>query len=386
MVDLIQPENWLPLIFWFLMGLAILIYVVLDGYDLGVGILLGRVSDDEQKDMMIASIGPFWDANETWLVLGVGILLVAFPLAHGVILGALYIPVLIMLLGLILRGVAFDFRAKVKVQHKPLWNYLFCLGSVMTAGAQGVMLGHYITGFADSLASWLFALFVGFCLIAGYAALGATWLIMKTEGTLQTRSVHWARSSLWLTLVGVIAISVVTPCMSQEIFDKWFSLPHIFLLAPIPLITASLFIGAEITLKYLMSAPQRDLCATITNGQETRQMGGDETVHGSMAKLECRATQYLGRAVGGPAEASQRWIWVPFALVVGVFILAFHGIAYSLFPYLVPNQLTLWQGAASSESLHIILIGVIFVLPTILAYTAFSYRVFWGKTQLLRYD
>lgn len=337
MVDLSQSVNWLPLVFWFLMGLAILIYVVLDGYDLGVGILLGSVSDDEQKDMMIASIGPFWDANETWLVLGVGILLVAFPLAHGVILGALYIPVVIMLLGLILRGVAFDFRAKVKAQYKPLWNYLFCLGSVVTAFAQGIMLGQYITGFADNLASWLFALFVGFCLIAGYAALGATWLIMKTEGALQNRSVCWARKSLWLTMAGVIAISVVTPCMSQEIFDKWFSLPYVFLLAPIPLITALFFIAAEIVLKNLMTAPQR-------------------------------------------------WIWVPFSLLVGIFILAFHGIAYSLFPYLVPNQLTLWQGAASSESLRVILIGVIFVLPTILAYTAFSYRVFWGKAQLLRYD
>lgn len=337
MVELTQSVNWLPLVFWFLMGLAILIYVVLDGYDLGVGILLGSVSDDEQKDMMIASIGPFWDANETWLVLGVGILLVAFPFAHGVILSALYIPVAIMLLGLILRGVAFDFRAKVKAQYKPLWNYLFCLGSVVTAVAQGVMLGQYITGFSDNLASWLFALFVGFCLIAGYAALGATWLIMKTEGVLQNRSIHWARNSLWLTMAGVIAISVVTPCMSQEIFDKWFSLPYVFLLAPIPLITALLFIGAEIILKHLMNAPQR-------------------------------------------------WIWVPFSLVVGIFILAFHGIAYSLFPYLVPNQLTLWQGAASSESLRVILMGVIFVLPAILAYTAFSYRVFWGKAQLLRYD
>lgn len=387
MVELTQSGNWLPLIFWFLMGLALLIYVVLDGYDLGVGILLGRVSEDEHKDMMIASIGPFWDANETWLVLGVGILLVAFPLAHGVILGALYIPVMLMLLGLILRGVAFDFRAKVKAQHKALWNFLFCFGSVLSTFAQGVMLGHYITGFADNFVSWLFALFVGCCLIAGYAALGATWLIMKTDGLLQSRSVDWARRSLWLTLVGVITISVVTPCMSQEIWDNWFSLPHIFLLAPIPLITALLFIGAEMILKYLMSALQQGLCTTVMSGQKTSysKLPSDETVPGGTATSAYCVTQDWGRVVGC-TDVSQRWVWVPFSLVVGIFILAFHGIAYSLFPYLVPNQLTLWQGAAAPESLSIILIGVIFVLPTILAYTAFSYRVFWGKAQLLRYD
>lgn len=337
MIDLAEFSNWLPLVFWFLMGLSILIYVVLDGYDLGVGILLGNTNDDAHKDLMIASIGPFWDANETWLVLGIGILLVAFPLAHGVILTTLYIPVAAMLLGLILRGVAFDFRAKVKAQYKSLWNQLFYLGSVLTAFSQGIMLGRYIAGFADSFGNWLFSLFVGFCLVAGYATLGATWLIIKTDGSLQTRSIVWARNSLWLTMLGVIAISVITPCMSQQIFEKWFSVPNIFLLAPIPIITILLFIATKIALQYVTQHPQH-------------------------------------------------FIWVPFSLVVSIFILAFHGIAYSLFPDLVPHQLTLWQSAASSEALSAILIGVVIVLPAIIAYTIFSYRVFWGKAQLLKYD
>ena len=158
MSELWQPGGWLPMIFMGLMGLAMLIYVVLDGYDLGVGILLRR-ADEDQKDMMIASIGPFWDANETWLVLGVGILLTAFPLAHGVILGELYLPVALMLGGLILRGVAFDFRVKAHADHKSWWNLAFYLGSLITAVSQGVMLGRYVTGFADGLMPWVFGSF-----------------------------------------------------------------------------------------------------------------------------------------------------------------------------------------------------------------------------------
>ena len=181
----LAQDGWLPVVFLALMCAAMLAYVILDGYDLGVGILLRRASDSE-KDIMISSIGPFWDADETWLVLGVGILLVAFPMAHGVILTALYLPVAAMLLGLILRGVAFDFRVKVAAANKPMWNALFHVGSVLAAYAQGVMLGFYIVGFKYEWLPVLFAFFTGFCLVAGYALLGATWLLMKTEGTLQT--------------------------------------------------------------------------------------------------------------------------------------------------------------------------------------------------------
>ena len=177
----LQNGGWLPVVFLALMGISMLAYVVLDGYDLGVGILLRRVEDGE-KDIMISSIGPFWDANETWLVLGVGILLVAFPMAHGVILGELYLPVALMLLGLILRGVAFDFRVKARAAHKHLWNNAFYAGSVLASFSQGVMLGLYITGFKNGWAEYGFAIITGLCLCAGYALLGAGWLIMKTEG------------------------------------------------------------------------------------------------------------------------------------------------------------------------------------------------------------
>ena len=187
--------NWaesLPVIFMALMGLAMLAYVVLDGYDLGVGLLLPRAGDAE-KDTMIASIGPFWDANETWLVLGVGILLIAFPKAHGMVLTAMYLPVALMLVGLILRGVAFDFRVKARDDHKPLWNRAFFAGSGLAAVAQGWMLGHYITGLQSGGWYDAFAAATALLLPAAYVLLGATWLIMKTEGDLQRRARDWAR-------------------------------------------------------------------------------------------------------------------------------------------------------------------------------------------------
>ena len=336
MPELSQPGGWLPLVFMGLMGLAMLIYVVLDGFDLGVGILLTRATD-AQKDTMVASIGPFWDANETWLVLGVGILLTAFPLAHGIILGELYLPVALMLGALIVRGVAFDFRVKARAAHKGAWNRAFFAGSLVASLAQGVMLGRYVTGFGGGALQWLFALFVGASVAAGYALLGAAWLIIKTEGDLQRRAVRWARASLWLTAGGIAAISIVTPLVSQRIFDKWFSYPNLIVLAPVPLFTAVLFGLVALSLRHL------------------------------------------------PATG-ERWVWVPFAGTVGVFVLAFLGLAYSMLPYLIVDRMTVWQGAAAPESLKVILVGALVVLPAIVFYTAYSYWVFRGKARDLTYD
>jgi cytochrome d ubiquinol oxidase subunit II len=339
MPDLATPAGWLPVVFLTLMGVAMLLYVVLDGYDLGVGILLRRAAEAE-KDTMIASIGPFWDANETWLVLGIGILLVAFPVAHGVILGALYLPVALMLLGLILRGVAFDFRAKARAHHKPLWDRTFYLGSLLASLAQGVMLGLTVVGFDYSAANLAFAVLIGFGLAAGYALLGATWLIIRTEGELQAKAVRWARASLWLTALGIAGVSIATPLVSTRIFDKWFSLDVLPLLLPIPLATALLFFVVERSLRRLPK----------------RLAGGNE--YGA---------------------------WIPFACTVGIFFLAFYGLAYSLFPYLVIDRITIWQAASAPESLMFILVGTVIVLPAILGYTVYVYRVFWGKSRALTY-
>ncbi len=329
--------NWaeaLPVIFLGLMGLSMLAYVVLDGYDLGVGLLLHRASD-AHKDTMIASIGPFWDANETWLVLGVGILLIAFPKAHGVVLGALYLPVALMLIGLILRGVAFDFRVKAQATHKPLWNFAFFAGSGMAAAAQGWMLGRYITGLADGWQTMLFAGVIALMLPAAYVLLGAAWLIMKTEGELQRHAVRWAKLAWPPVVIGMGLISLATPVVSETVRDKWFSLPGFFALLPIPLLTLAALAGVRAMLN------------------SKRVLG-----HGC---------------------------WLPFALVVGVFVLGAVGLAYSLFPYVVMDRLTIWQAASATESLAVIAIGCAITVPAIAGYTVFAYRVFWGKTRELSY-
>ncbi len=339
MPDMSTPEGWLPLVFMLMMGFAILAYVILDGFDLGVGLLF-RGADAGERDVMIASIGPFWDANETWLVLGIGILLVAFPSAHGVILGHLYLPIALMLAGLTLRGVAFDFRVKAKDEHRAAWNTAFFVGSSMAALSQGYMLGRVITGYQADLPSLLFAGFIGVCVASGYALLGATWLIIKTTGPLQLKAVRWARQAMLLTALGIAAVSVATPLISDKIFAKWFSVQNLLMVWPIPVTTVVVILIALRALKRL--------------------------------PLRLEQGNHYGE-------------WVPFACGAALFLLSFHGLAYSLFPYLVLDELTIWEAASAPESLMIILFGAVIVVPIIIAYSFFAYRVFWGKARPLEY-
>jgi len=326
----------LPLVFAALMGLAMLLYVVLDGYDLGVGMLM-PAADAREQDLMVASIGPFWDANETWLVLGVGILLVAFPAAHGVVLGALYLPVAWMLIGLMLRGVAFEFRMKAEGWHRELWNWLFWFGSFLTSFAQGFMLGRYITGFHPGFGYTLFALLVGASLCGGYVLLGATWLILKTQGVLQGKALGWARWGLAWVALAIALVSLATPFASQSVQLKWFDFPRTLALLLLPL-------------------------ATLAAGW-----------------LVWGATGRLKR--GEPAPD-----WVPFAAAVAIFTLAFAGLAYSLFPFVVIDRMTIWEAAAHPSALKFMLVGVVIVLPFLIAYTAFAYRVFRGKASTGLYE
>ncbi|MDQ0570530.1 cytochrome d ubiquinol oxidase subunit II [Variovorax paradoxus] len=324
----------LPVIFMVLMGVSMLIYVVSDGYDLGVGMLMHRATDAE-KDVMVASIGPFWDANETWLVLGVGVLLIAFPKAHGLVLGELYLPVALMLVGLTLRGVAFDFRVKARDSHKRTWDRLFFAGSTLASVAQGWMLGRYISGFGTGWNYPVFAAAIAVALPMAYVLMGAAWLIMKTEGELQERAVQWARTA-WAPMVGgMVLISMATPWISPEVRARWFALPEILALAAIPLMTGVALLAV------------RGLLNT--------------------------------RMVRGPV------CWLPFVLLIMVFVLGFLGLAYSIYPYVVIGQLTIWQAASSAPALKVILVGVCISVPAIVGYTVFSYRVFRGKTGELRY-
>ncbi len=329
------PDHYLPVIFLGLMGFAMLLYTLLDGFDLGTGLLMAG-KPEQHRDKMIASIGPFWDANETWLVLGVGVMLVAFPVAHGVILGKLYIPVTLMLVGLILRGVSFDFRAKAKAKQKNLWDHCFVAGSLLATLTQGYMLGIYITGFSQTIPATLFAILSALCVTSAYMLMGASWLILKTTGDLQKSAIRSARSSLLATALGLLVVSIVNPLVSPELFDKWLSVPQLFLLAPLPIATAALLTGLYRVLNQ------------YTENPDTSEL-------------------------------------LPLLMTTGVFILAFAGLAYSFYPMIVPGQLTVWEAAASPQALRVILWGCVITLPAILCYTVLSYYLFRGKTTELTY-
>ena len=323
-------------IFMVLMGVSVLAYVVLDGYDLGVGMLMPAATQEEQS-VMVASIGPFWDANETWLVLGIGILLAAFPAAHGLVLGALYLPVVAMLVGLMLRGVAFELRVKALGWHRELWNWLFWMGSFAATFFQGVMLGRYVTGFEPGVGFWFFALVTGASLCGGYVLLGATWLIFKTEGPLQQKAVAWARwGLLWVGLAFAL-VSLGTPLVSGTVRDKWFDFPRTLGLMVLP----ALSVAAAAWLWFETGKVKRGV-----TGRDLK----------------------------------------PFLAAVAIFALGFAGLAYSIFPYVVIDRLTIWDAAAHPTAMVVLFAGAAVVLPFIVFYTVMSYRIFRGKAKAGLYD
>ena len=333
----------LAFIFLGLMGFSALVYAVLDGYDLGVGIILPTSSSiqseqvlEEQRNQMIASIGPFWDANETWLVLAIGILLIAFPGAYSLVLHELYLPAVLLLIGLMLRGVSFDFRAKAVTQHREIWDYCFKAGSALAALTQGYMLGRYVLGFEQSTSAYFFAMLSSLCVTAAYAYIGGAWLVMKTTGDLQRKAAYWARRAGWLAALGIFSVSVANPMISKDIAARWFDFPAVILLIPIPLVCVGLIIAIDRYLKHVPLA--QDFACSF-----------------------------------------------PFIGVTSIFVLTFFGLAYSYFPYVVPHQMLASDAAAAAASLRFVLYGTALVMPVIVVYTVFSYRVFWGKTTELKY-
>jgi len=322
----------LPLIWFGLIGTALFLYVLLDGFDLGVGVLFPFAPTDQCRDRMMNSIAPFWDANETWLVLGGGGLFAAFPLAYAILMPAFYIPLIFMLLGLIFRGVAFEFRFKA-TKSRRLWDYAFHFGSLVAAVMQGMILGAFVQGvevqgrsFAGGSFDWLnaYSVMTGVALVFGYALLGATWLVMKTDGVTQ----EWARksASYVLAYVGLflVVVSISMPMMNTDVKTLWFSLPTFFYLLPAPLVTAGLFIVIW-----------RDLHSS----REYR----------------------------------------PFFLSIGVFLMGYFGLGISLWPWLVPFRVTFRQAAAAAPSQSLLLVGIAIMLPVVLTYTAFCYYLFRGK-------
>jgi cytochrome d ubiquinol oxidase subunit II len=317
-----------------ILGLGVFFYVLLDGFDLGVGILYGFAPDTESRNLVMNSIAPIWDGNETWLVLGGLALLAAFPLAFAIIIPAVYFPILVMLLALIFRGVAFEFRYR-DAHHMTGWDHAFCYGSGIATFAQGMVLGAFIQGFETdgrhfTGSSWdfltPFSVFCGVALVFGYGLLGAGWLVLKTEGTLQ----NWAREhGRWCFAGVVLAVGIVsiwTPIMDRDIAARWFSWPNIAFLSPVPIITLALAIW------------------------EWRSLNND-------------------------SEAA------PFAIAILLFLMSYIGIAISLWPMIVPHRYTLWEAASPPSTQAFLLVGTLVLLPVILMYTGWSYWVFRGKVR-----
>ena len=338
----------LPLIWACLIATAVMLYVLLDGMDLGIGMLTGLASSDEERNIMTATIEPVWDGNETWLILGGGGLFAAFPLAYAVLMPAFYLPVLFMLTALIFRGVAFEFRHKaVRRPTKTFWNAAFFGGSLTAALSQGFILGAFIKGvsvegraFAGGAFDWLspFSILVALSVSIGYVLLGGCWLILKTEGALLQKARRWSLFALIGVAIAFAAVSLATLSVNPDVTHRWgFSMTRIDLakllpLSPVPLtglaLTAWLF---------------RDL-----------------TMH------------------HGPDAAPD---WRPYLLGAGIFLSGYLGLAISIFPFLVPYEIQLWDAAARDNALGFMLVGAAIMLPVILVYTAYVYRIFWGKVQ-----
>ena len=326
-------EWYLPLIWAAVIGTAVAMYVILDGFDLGIGILFPFADSEGERDQMMRSIAPFWDGNETWLVLGGAGLFVAFPRAYAILMPAFYLPVIVMLLSLVFRGVAFEFRT---VSHsKTGWNIAFTIGSTLAAFAQGVILGGLIQGiqvrdgaYAGGTFDWAtpFGLVCGMALVAGYALLGATWLVMKTEGNVAGRARAHAKLLLLAVLGFMVVVSLWTPLALPRIAERWFSLPNFYFLWPVPVVTA---LTAFMIWRWL------------ENGRDVP----------------------------------------PFLATIGLFLLGYLGLVISSFPYLVPPSLTVWDVAATPASQIFMLFGTLLLLPMIIGYIVFIFWLFRGKVR-----
>jgi cytochrome d ubiquinol oxidase subunit II len=323
----------LPLVWALIILFGVMMYVIMDGFDLGIGLLYPFLPGKAERDTMMNTVAPVWDGNETWLVLGGAGLLAAFPLAYSVVLTAFYLPIILMLLGLIFRGVAFEFRFKASDARRPWWDAAFIGGSVVATFFQGIVLGGFVGGikvtgraYAGGVLDWLtpFAVFTGVALLVAYALLGCTWLIMKTEGDLQARMIRLARPLTWGVLLAIVAISVWTPLANNDIARRWFSTPNIFWFSPVPVLVVVAFYSL---LRSLRRSPHAG----------------------------------------------------PFLLTLGLVFLGYSGLGISLWPNIIPPSVSIWQAAGPPQSLGFALVGALFVIPIILGYTGFAYYVFRGK-------
>lgn len=316
-----------------IISLIIMTYVLLDGFDLGIGILFPWIKQSEFRDIMMSTVVPVWDGNETWLVFGAAALYAAFPIAYGILLPTLYMPIMILLIALIFRGVAFEFRFKA---HKSqfIWDIAFAAGSILAAFIQGIILGTFVKGYGTHLPlshsayHWFtpFTIFTGVAVVCGYALLGATWLIIKTDGILQEKMYRAAKVLLPLVAFFLVSVSIWTPIVEPQVMQRWFSLPNFYYLSPLPILTV-LFVFYNF---YCLQKKKERL---------------------------------------------------PFILTIGLFVFSYIGFCISAWPYIIPHVLPVWETAAAPSTLKFILVGAAIILPILFIYTLYSYHVFRGKVK-----
>jgi cytochrome bd ubiquinol oxidase subunit II len=325
----------LPLLWAVIILFAIGMYIVMDGFDLGVGMLFPFFPQKSDRDVMMNSVAPVWDGNETWLVLGGAGLLAAFPLAYATVLSALYLPLSVMLIGLVFRGVAFEFRANASARRRPWWDRAFAAGSYAASFFQGVTLGAYIGGlpmedgqYAGGVLDWItpFSLFTGVGLVVAYMLLGSTWLVMKTEGELQQQMRKDTRRWVWALIAVIAVISVWTPLLHEPVRERWFSLPNFLFFMPVPLLV---ILSALLLLRSL------------------------------------RREHHVG----------------PFLFTLALVFLGYSGLGISLWPNVIPPDISIWEAAGPPQSLGFALVGALFIMPFVLMYTAIAYWIFRGKVR-----
>ncbi len=325
-----HPVFWMPLLLMAVLCILILGGAVFDGFDIGVGVLLRMAPPAERPNMMVV-LSPWRDANEFWLLLAIGLFMAAFPLAWAAVLAHLFIPVLITMLGVMLRSIAFEFRIRASSEQRPVWINRFWLGSVLTAMGHGMLLASIVTGYQQDTPSVWFSLFIGLCAVAAYALLGATWLVMRMQGALHALAIGWARHAIRWTAAGMVALSVALGLANPAIFYKWSNTTSLVLAAPVWFLMLGCLVGIDMALNRLHQPKYRALS------------------------------------------------WLPFGLCLILFVCMLGGLVYSMFPYVILDNMTLWDAAASESSLRLVLAASVVAAPVMVVFNLMSYRSLFGR-------
>lgn len=329
-LDVLNPAFWMPLLMMSMLFMLVLGGALFDGFDIGVGVLLRFAPVSERPNMMVV-LSPWRDANEFWLLLAIGLFVAAFPLAWGAVFAKLFLPVLMTALGVMLRSVAFEFRIRANAERRPVWIARFWMGSVLTALGHGMLLATIVTGYQQDLASWWFSIFIGICAVAAYALLGAAWLVMRLQGAMHALAIGWARHATRWTAAGMVALSVALGLANPAIFYKWSNATGLLLAACVWILMLGCFVGMDMVLSRLGQPRYRPLS------------------------------------------------WIPFTLCLILFICMLGGLTYSMFPFVILDNMTLWDAAASDGSLRLVVASTVVAAPVMVIFNLMSYRSLFGR-------